>query len=499
MTSGRDAEAARRPFALSSAPPLAVSRAGLRHLTSAIAVAWCLLFVVLTLRHDLHFYGDGALFAYGIAVRDAWAFHWHNIAGRSLVYLYAYVPAEAYVGLTGNVSGAVTLYALLFFSAPLLALAATFSLDRSRNRTVFAFACASTAVVLPLVFGFPTEMWIAHSLFWPTLSLALFAKDTWVSRIVIAALLTAVGMTHGGGMLLAFAIVGICGLRGLRHMNFVRAMQCLVPAALAWIAVYLTLKPDAYFAVALPTAAYSFIDYRNFDMPLMHALAASLVAYGALYALATRLRVASAHVLAAAIVAIGLVIYWKVWDQSVLTEMRYPLRTSILIAAPLLGALAAAVVLREQNALEFYGPQVRRILAVAERRLAPRMLAGALVLVTLVHAVETAKFTAGWAQYKRAVRALAMSEVSDPNLGDRHFVSSARLGAERNLYAWSSTTHFLTVLLAPGYKPARLIVDPEANYFWLSCATATANLQAGRAIPAESRALIRAHACRHRP
>jgi hypothetical protein len=41
-------------------------------------------------------------------------------------------------------------------------------------------------------------------------------------------------------------------------------------------------------------------------------------------------------------------------------------------------------------------------------------------------------------------------------------------------------------------------VDPQAYYFWLSCETATANEAADRAVPVESRRLVRMHACLHR-
>jgi hypothetical protein len=41
-------------------------------------------------------------------------------------------------------------------------------------------------------------------------------------------------------------------------------------------------------------------------------------------------------------------------------------------------------------------------------------------------------------------------------------------------------------------------MDPTANDFWLSCETALANARADRAIPVESRRLIRMHACLHR-
>ncbi len=120
------------------------------------------------------------------------------------------------------------------------------------------------------------------------------------------------------------------------------------------------------------------------------------------------------------------------------------------------------------------------------------------MLITLVHAVETAKFTAGWSSYLTSVRNLAMSTASDPQLGNPRFVSSQRLGEERNQFAWGSTTHFLSVLVAPGMKPERLVVDPDTNYFWLSCPTATASMVATRRVPLESRQLVRTHACLHR-
>jgi len=41
-------------------------------------------------------------------------------------------------------------------------------------------------------------------------------------------------------------------------------------------------------------------------------------------------------------------------------------------------------------------------------------------------------------------------------------------------------------------------VDPQAYYFWLSCETATASEAADRAVPVQSRRLVRVHACLHR-
>jgi hypothetical protein len=116
-----------------------------------------------------------------------------------------------------------------------------------------------------------------------------------------------------------------------------------------------------------------------------------------------------------------------------------------------------------------------------------------------VHAVETAKFVSVWTNYKAAVRALATGTAADPTLGDPRFVSAHRIRADLNEVSWFSTTHFLSVLVAPKFAPARLVVDPDAAFVWLSCETATANAQADRALPAESRRLVRIHECLHRP
>jgi hypothetical protein len=63
---------------------------------------------------------------------------------------------------------------------------------------------------------------------------------------------------------------------------------------------------------------------------------------------------------------------------------------------------------------------------------------------------------------------------------------------------WQTTTPYLSVLLAPGFLPARLVIDPTTGYFWLSCRLATASAKADLAIPRASRELIRTYECEHR-
>src|SRR5262245_32684625 len=81
-----------------------------RTLVVASGICWSVLFVVIGLRYELQMYADGSLFSYSIAVQDAWAFHWHNISGRLVVYLFFYVPAETYVELTKDAYGGIVVY-----------------------------------------------------------------------------------------------------------------------------------------------------------------------------------------------------------------------------------------------------------------------------------------------------------------------------------------------------------------------------------------------------
>jgi hypothetical protein len=131
-------------------------------------------------------FGDGSIFSYSVAVADGSRMHWHNIACRLFVHLFCHVPAETYVRLTADARGGVMIYGFLFFGAQLFGLLATFALDRSKQRILFSYVCGSTALLCPLVFGFPTEMWIAHALFWPTLAPSwLLPRARWWIRTPI--------------------------------------------------------------------------------------------------------------------------------------------------------------------------------------------------------------------------------------------------------------------------------------------------------------------------
>src|SRR5262249_12973287 len=243
---------------------------------------------VIGLRYELQMYADGSIFSYAIAVRDAWAFHWHSISGRLFVYLCCHLPAETYVELTGDPDGGIMVYGFLFFVAPLLGLTATFAADRSRSRIIFSYACLSTACLCPLVFGFPTEMWMAHALFWPTLAVCHYASGNKGIALVFAMLLAFV-FTHGGALIFAVAIVVTLSLRGVRDDAFLRAASALFVVLSIWAIVTTIFPLDPSLAIALHMAAAHVFDVTMLARHLILLLLITLASYGIAFYVVRRL------------------------------------------------------------------------------------------------------------------------------------------------------------------------------------------------------------------
>ncbi|HLA20574.1 MAG TPA: hypothetical protein VJZ74_03855, partial [Pseudolabrys sp.] len=405
----------------------------LRAIVIAAGIGWSVLFVVVGLGYQLQLYGDGAMFSYSVAVQDVWAFHWHNISGRLAVYLFSLAPAEAFVAMTGNPAGGIVVYGLLFFVAPLLGLIATFAADRSAGRIIFDFACCSTAALSPLVFGSPTEMWVAHALFWPALAVGHYARRGLVGTALVFATLLALVLSHEGAFVLAVAIVATLAVRGMHDAAFWRAAGALLAAIAIWAAVKTKFPPDDYFAGVYVRAALGFLDVAILRSGLVLLLFGAIAGYGIACRILARIAPARAPIYAAVVVAAALALYWLWFDHVLHADNRYYMRTALVIATPLFGVPAA---LRALNADGRLTPLfLTRVVAITHR-VSARALAGAFLLVMLVHAVETAKFVAAWTNYKAAVLALAMGAASDPALGDPHFVSSDRIGAELNRLSW---------------------------------------------------------------
>src|ERR1051325_1091678 len=388
----------------------------LRRLAVALGLGWSVLFVLVGVAFRLQLYGDGSIFSYSIAVQAGWGYHFHNIADRMFVYAFSHLPAEAYVALTGDARGGIFLYGLLFFAAPLAGLLATFAADRSPNRTIFAFACLSTACLCPLVFGFPTEMWVAHSAFWPALALGHYAGRGATGTIALFAAMLALALSHEGGLVFAGVVAVTVGLRGLRDPAFFRAAGMFVAVLGAWTAVKLMLPPGDYYASIIPAAATSFFDLqRLLASEYFVLLVAALAAYALVVLLLRRGAPAQAPIWALGLVAAGLALYWLSFDHALHTQNRYYIRTVIFFATPVLGGLAVMRALRAENRLRLPAHWMQRLATVLADGIvalgqgpAARAVAGAVLLLTLAHAIETAKFVTGWTRYMAAVRGPAI-------------------------------------------------------------------------------------------
>jgi hypothetical protein len=470
----------------------------LRILVIAAGICWSILFVVVGLGYELQLYGDGSIFSYSIAVEDAWAFHWHNILGRLFVYLFSYPLAESYVDVTGDPRGGIVIYGFLFFVAPLLGILATWVADRSKNRTIFGYACASIACLCPLIFGFPTEVWMAQAVFWPALALCHYAPRGIGGTIAVFMTLLMLAFTHEGALIFVVAILATLLLRGRGDATFMRAGASTLVLISIWVVVKVIFPPDVYFASVFDRAALHVFDLNIFTSDLAQLLFAVFAIYVIAMYIFWRLSPTNTVAYGAAIVVVVLVAHWLWFDHALHADNRYYMRTIVLIVTPIFGVFAAAYAVRAEGHLTLVTPFLLRLMSALEAGVMARAAAGVLLLVMFVHVVETTKFVAAWTRYKDAVRVLAMSTVSDPELGDAHFVSSARIDAHLNRLAWSSTTHFLSVLLAPNLAPSRLVVDASANYFWLTCETARNDETEDRSLPVESRRLVRVHACLHR-
>jgi hypothetical protein len=470
----------------------------LRRIVVAAGVGASVLFVIVGLSTQLQMFGDGSIFSYAVSAQEAWAFHWHNISGRMFGYLYAHLPAEAVVALTGSAKAGIAAYGLLFFAAPLLSLLVTFFADLSEQRLIFVYACLSTACLCPLVYGAPTEMWLSHALFWPALAVCLYAPENLRDTAFVFAALLALVFTHEGGTILAGAILLAAFLRGWRDPIFIRAVGAFTAAMAIWLIVKITIRPDDYIAPVLDAAAFRFIDIGNLTEPVLVLLMATLAAYDIAVLLLRRIAPRRIYAYAVVACAFMLAVYWFWFDRSLLTEGRYNLRMLLLIMTPVFGIVAAIHAMDDEARHKSPLPFLAALAGAIERTVNPRLIAGAFVLTLLMHTIETTKFAWAWSEYKVALRQLAMSTESDPALGDPLFVSSKRIGPALNRLSWHSTTPYLSVLVAPAMKPARLVVDPGTNYFWLSCETAKRSERISTALPAESWQLIRIYSCLHR-
>jgi hypothetical protein len=243
-------------------------------------------------------------------------------------------------------------------------------------------------------------------------------------------------------------------------------------------------------------AALHFFDPEIFKVEVVLLSLAALTGYGGIVVVTSMLSLKRAWIYSLGIVLAALSVYWLQFDHSVHASSRYYLRTVLVLLTPIIGAVAAFSAMAEDG-ITFRPLATLQRFLISPSHGAIRTFAGAFSIVTLIHAVETEKFVSAWTSYRNAIAVLATGQEADPSLGNPQFVSSKRISPSLDSLSWFSTTPYLSVILA-NFSPTRLVIDPAGNYFWLSCATATQNRDAQRAVPTKTRELIRIYSCLHR-
>ena len=449
------------------------------------------LFVVIGLFYRFQFFGDASIFSYAVAVQDSWAFHWHNISNRSTVYIYAHVPAEFYARLTGDAWGAIQIYGFLFYGAQLLGLALTYALDRTKMRIILVFACVSSATVCPLIFGSPTEMWIAHACFWPALAAAHCTEQRWTGFAAFATFLP-LAFTHEGALIFIVAIVAIILFRKDERVRFWHCFAAMSAVICIWLFVRGSLPPDNYTGKVLSAAAANVFNPEILLDRMLILLAATVAGFLLLFFVLRRAGLAYALNFSFGFALAALAAYWVFGSHELHADDRYYLRTVVIAATPALTVLAIGSAFTGQliRAAEIAYNFPRAVYS----GLGARALAAVLLLILVVHGAETARFAIAWRDHLQMFTRL----VSEPSRAK--FVEVDPEVPEYEELPWFSTLPYLSVLVAPDFKPARLAIDPRSDYFWISCATATASVRKAGAhgIPKQSREMIRDYTCRNR-
>ena len=396
-----------------SGPSPRFDACALRRLVIGAGLCWSVAFVVIALRYQLELYGDGAMFSYAVAVQDVWAFHWHNISGRSSVFFSVCGRPRPWSESPGRPWAGIITYGLLFYISPLIGLIVHLR-GRSLARPIHLFLC--------LLFdrpALPAHLRLSNrDVAGPRDLLACAgaqplreANRRWSNSVFAAQLLLA--FTHEGALVLLFAIVATLAPRGLRSVQFVRAMISLTVILTLAAASKFVLPPDDYYAGVLLRAALHFFDPEVFKVEVVLLLLAALTAYGAIFAAISMISPERAWIYSLGIVLVPLSIYWLQFDHSVHASSRYYLRTVLVLLTPVFGAVAALSAMAGDGIIFSPLAGLQHTL-ISPGNQALRVLAGAFAVAMLIHAVETEKFVTAWTDYRNAVAALATGQDADP-------------------------------------------------------------------------------------
>lgn len=182
---------------------------------------------------DLSLYADGSFFAFALATGDPWWTFWVNIPTRASSFVLTIGPPYLVAEATGNFRWALWTYSLALALCPVIGLLVTKAVDPWRG--LLTSCCAfSTVSVVPFVVFFPTEIWVTHAMFWPTLGYAVSGKGRSYA-FILPILLVVFALTHEAALVLLPMLAFISAAhRSSNKQTYVIALGCAA-AVVAWV------------------------------------------------------------------------------------------------------------------------------------------------------------------------------------------------------------------------------------------------------------------------
>lgn len=424
----------------------------------------------------LNGYADGGLFSFAILAGRSWDFVWANFSGRLAAYALTVRPAELYLAWTGDATGALRLYALLFGGLPCLGLLASLAfLPAGRRKELIwpAFAFLTAGL---LTFGFPTETWLTLSAFWPLLFALRYAGGR-VVEVLAVLLLAGVYVFSHEGMVLGLPVLFLELLRRGRAAETrpaaLRLALTLLLVLLAWICTKAALAPtDPATARAIAGNQWDLVHPRHLYANLVLQKAGIAVLAGAaLWGWLGRRDGWTARrsfllaALLAMVLALALIPAWGLYASE-----RYGARVVVLLLLPLLGLVSGFATIEAVPGASPNRAFDARLAGIG----ATPVLAPVLLLLSL-HLGEGVKFLRQWQDFAtdyETVTAGGPGPVGRPDLAV-YPATEAATGAARARPTWQVdwgwALPYLAVVIAPDRDPQALTYLVSNRYHPVNC------------------------------
>ncbi len=434
--------------------------AGLALLAAAAAAPW-----------HVGEFADAGWFSFAILTGRSWDLVWSDFVPRLTVYLLTVRPAELLLAWTGNAPLALATYATLFGAMPAVGFLLCWAVVPRDARGDLLWPALSFVTVGFTVYGFPTEIWVTQSLFWPLLLHARHRSPGIGGTLLLGLLVLLFAFSHESMVLclpaVALAIVARAHETG-RRADLLMPLALLAACVMMWAGVRHGWPPrHSTMAWVLKNNSYYLLHsllapLQPFSNPI-HEKLALLFLPTCVVVLVAPWRSRYATGLAIGLLAAAILLAGR--NMGLATWQRYDGRSLIAAVLPVLGLAAAILRIRIAPAVT---PPYRATLIVA---------CAALAGVALIQVSETARFLVALRQFREALATLVMTPVDTTTMPDEARLPPAPGGRPWNTVApggvwsvgWDWTLPYQSFLVAPNMAPNALLTSTSDHIHPVEC------------------------------